>query len=597
MSKEYVPDILLVSNELKNEDLHPILSDTFDYNIQNVVNELDIISKLKLYDVDLILLDLSIQEVDFRNLFSYLFTGRITTQVLLISEITSFETVRRFLRLGASDYILKPMIKEEVTKRISNALEKKRLKDELNTVKRKQSILEQQNQYIIQNSHDIIYSLDEEGNFTYISDLVKNVLGYDSRQLIGKHYSTIIYPEYSDKAKFVFNERRNKKRESNNIKLGLKPVESGNSQKRYVPVHLNAKGIYENVNGSGSSKYVGTYGIVRDVSKSIETLELLKLQRIFYQELFDNPVKALVMLDNENRVLDANKSFQDLFQYSIDELRFNDLHNLIVPDSLNSEADLISDKAVNEGFAQKLSYRKRKDDTEVNVEISGFPIKHKGNNIGLYGEYRDLTTCNDSKKVLLDTLKKLRKAMGGIVHAMVSTVEVRDPYTAGHQERVADLARAIAKEMNLSKDEIEGIRLAGTLHDLGKVNIPAEILSRPGQLTEIEFSLIQRHPEIAYKILQNIDTPWPIAEIVYQHHERIDGSGYPLGLKGDEIYISSRILTVADVVEAIASHRPYRPALGIEKALDEITRNRGILYDKEVVDVCLKLFEEKRFVL
>ena len=177
------------------------------------------------------------------------------------------------------------------------------------------------------------------------------------------------------------------------------------------------------------------------------------------------------------------------------------------------------------------------------------------------------------------TLIKLRKAMGGIINAMVSTVEVRDPYTAGHQARVADLARAIAQEMGLTENEIDGIRMAGTLHDLGKVNIPAEILSKPGRLSEIEFSLIKMHPRVAFDILKEIDFPWPIADMVYQHHERLDGSGYPQGLKGKDLLLSGKILTVADVVEAIASHRPYRPALGIKTALDEIYVKRGIYYE------------------
>jgi HD-GYP domain-containing protein (c-di-GMP phosphodiesterase class II) len=239
----------------------------------------------------------------------------------------------------------------------------------------------------------------------------------------------------------------------------------------------------------------------------------------------------------------------------------------------------------------------RKDGSRVEVAILGYPIKFNNDYIGMIAIYRDLTGSNGSKKELQDTLAKLRKTMNGIVHAMVSTVEIRDPYTAGHQERVANLASAIAQELDIPKDEIEGIQMAGTLHDLGKISIPAEILSRPGQLTDIEFSLIKRHPEIAYKILQNIDTPWPIAEIVYQHHERLDGSGYPRGLKGEEIQLAARILTVADVVEAIASHRPYRPALGVKKAVCEITRNSGILYDEKVVDACVKIIKEQKICL
>ena len=190
---------------------------------------------------------------------------------------------------------------------------------------------------------------------------------------------------------------------------------------------------------------------------------------------------------------------------------------------------------------------------------------------------------------------RLRKALGGTVRAIASLVETRDPYTAGHQRRVADLARTIATEMGLESDRIEGLRIAGMIHDIGKIAVPAEILSKPTKLTEIEFSLIKHHVQAGYDILKDIEFSWPVARIVLEHHEKMNGSGYPQGLSGDRLLIESRIIAVADVVEAIASHRPYRPGLGIDKALDEITKNRGTLYDAEVVDVCLKLFQEKGF--
>ena len=198
---------------------------------------------------------------------------------------------------------------------------------------------------------------------------------------------------------------------------------------------------------------------------------------------------------------------------------------------------------------------------------------------------------------LQETLQKLRKAMEGIVQAMAMTVETRDPYTAGHQRRVADLACAIAKEMALSENQIYGIKMTGDIHDLGKISIPAEILAKPTRLTETEFALIKSHPKAGYDILKDIEFPWPVAEMVVQHHEKIDGSGYPQGLSGKEILPEAKILTVADVVEAMASHRPYRPALGIDIALDEISKNRAVAYDLAVADACLKLFEEKRYSL
>ncbi|MFH2120083.1 MAG: HD domain-containing phosphohydrolase [Pseudomonadota bacterium] len=202
-----------------------------------------------------------------------------------------------------------------------------------------------------------------------------------------------------------------------------------------------------------------------------------------------------------------------------------------------------------------------------------------------------------SEKQLKETLESLRRAVGATIQVMVSAVEVRDPYTSGHQIRSADLARAIATEMGLPQDKIDAIRMAGSIHDIGKIAVPAEILSKPTKLRDFEFSMIKFHAQAGYDILKGIEFPWPLAEIVYQHHERMDGSGYPRNLKGEEICIEARILAVADVVEAMASYRPYRPGLGIDAALKEIENNSGIFYDKTVADACLRLFREKGFQL
>jgi PAS domain S-box-containing protein len=208
---------------------------------------------------------------------------------------------------------------------------------------------------------------------------------------------------------------------------------------------------------------------------------------------------------------------------------------------------------------------------------------------------RTRTERRQAQEDLKQSFKKLQKTLEGVIHAMALTVETRDPYTAGHQHRVAALASTIGKEMGLTKDEIRGIYMAGVTHDLGKICIPAEILSKPSQLTDFEFGIIKTHPRVGYDILKKIDFPWPVADIVLQHHERMNGSGYPQGLSGDEILKEAKILGVADVIEAMAFHRPYRPARGIGKALKEISKNRGILYDPQVVDACLKLFTEKKF--
>ena len=192
---------------------------------------------------------------------------------------------------------------------------------------------------------------------------------------------------------------------------------------------------------------------------------------------------------------------------------------------------------------------------------------------------------------------RLHRALDATVQAIALTVEARDPYTAGHQRRTAEIARAIAAEMGMTKERIEGIRIAASIHDIGKIAVPAEILSRPRQLSAIEFALIRTHPQAGYEILKDIEFPWPVAEMVLQHHERLDGSGYPQGLRAGGILCEAGIIAVADVLEAIASHRPYRPGGSVETALEDLADNRGILYVPEVVDACLKLFREKGYRL
>ena len=255
--------------------------------------------------------------------------------------------------------------------------------------------------------------------------------------------------------------------------------------------------------------------------------------------------------------------------------------------------------AVADGTPYELELRAiRKDgETRICVARGVAELGLGGRAVRLFGSLQDITERKKSEESLKVTLESLRKAVNATIQVMVSAVERRDPYTSGHQSRSADLARAIASEMGLPKDKIEGIRVAGSIHDIGKLSIPAEILSKPTKLSAIELSLIQEHARQGYEVLKDVESPWPLAEIIHQHHERMDGSGYPRNLKGEEILIEARILTVADVVEAMASHRPYRPGLGIDAALNEIEKNRGILYDNAVADACLKLFREKGFQL
>jgi len=256
----------------------------------------------------------------------------------------------------------------------------------------------------------------------------------------------------------------------------------------------------------------------------------------------------------------------------------------------------------------------RKDGAHFPVAIQSSRVMKEGKVAGVRGVIIDITKIQQAadmvqkaKEVLENTVaersreleltgEKLARVLEETIMALSSAIEKRDPYTSGHQSRVAKLARAIALKLDLPSDQVKGVYMAALVHDIGKIYIPAEILSKPAKLNRIETEIIKMHPAVGFEILGTIEFPWPIAKIVSQHHERLDGSGYPGGAKENEILLEAKILAVADVVEAIASHRPYRPALGIDKALEEIELNKGKLYDPRITQICLKLFQKDNFV-
>jgi PAS domain S-box-containing protein len=280
------------------------------------------------------------------------------------------------------------------------------------------------------------------------------------------------------------------------------------------------------------------------------------------------------------------------------------LKEVLTPSSLELCMQLLSEELEIEKRDDKDLLRSRTVEVEhigrnrkiVPAEIKMTFVRNAaGQATGILGYTRDITERKRAEEALKQSLEQLRRAMQTTIQVLVMAVEMKDPYTAGHQRRMTNLARTMATEMGLPPEKIEGLRMAGVIHDIGKITLPTEILSKPTKLSTIELSLIREHVQLGYDILKDVESCWPLAEIVRQHHERMDGSGYPRGLKGEEILIEARVLAVADVVEAMASHRPYRAALGLNAALEEIEKNRGLLYDGHAVDTCLRVFREKGY--
>lgn len=324
---------------------------------------------------------------------------------------------------------------------------------------------------------------------------------------------------------------------------------------------------------------------------------LRRSEENFRRSLDDSPL-GIRISTVEGKTLYANLAILDMYGYdSVDELENTPLKERYTPESF---AEFQARKA------KRLKGEKGPSEYEIDIVRNTGEIRHLyvfRKNIEWNGSrqyqvvYQDITLRRRAEEKLNETLESLRQSIKITIQVLGTASEAKDPYMAGHQKRVADLARAIATEMKLPQEKIEAIRMASAIHDIGKISVPSEILCKPAILSDLEFSFVKNHPRYSYDIIKEVESPWPLADIVYQHHERMDGSGYPLGLKEKEILIESRILAVADVVEAMVSYRPYRPALEIKIALAEIENNAGKLYDHNVAQACLRLFREKGYQL
>jgi len=329
-------------------------------------------------------------------------------------------------------------------------------------------------------------------------------------------------------------------------------------------------------------------------SEHQQAAEELRRLKEFNEGIVHNMTEGIVAEDAEGYITFVNPAAADLLGYLPEEL-LNQRWMIIVPPDQHPSVQVAEERrALGEADRYELQLI-RKDGTLVPVLVSSSPRVEDGRFAGTLAVFTDITEQKRVEEELQRSLERLRRTFNGTIHALVLAIRTRNPYTAGHQRRVAQLACAIANEMGLPEEQIEGIRMAGLIHDVGKISIPAEILSNPDGITEFEYGIIKAHPQIGYDILKGVEFPWPVGEIVLQHHERLDGSGYPQGLSGDEILLEARIIGVADVVDAMSSHQPYRAARGLDKALEEISQNSGALYDPGAVGACLKLFKQKGF--
>lgn len=426
-----------------------------------------------------------------------------------------------------------------------------------------------------------IYEVDFlRRTFVSVNDVMCEYTGYTKEELLSLSPFDIL----SEESKTHFMERMTKVFAGEKVPDTVEFKIKGKNGREFW-VLLNSKLVYEN----GFPK--GATAVVHDITEHKLAEEALRRSEEKYRLLVDNATDG-VFIAQDSRIKFPNPRTMQILGYTAEELAGIPYLDLVHPDDRIIIHQAREKRATNGETASVYSVRvTTKTGRQVWAQVSSVPIFWDERPATL-NFVRDITFQRFREDELRQTVEKLRKVTGATVQAMAQTVEVRDPYTAGHQKRVSSLARAMATEMKLPPGMIEGIGMAGNIHDIGKISVPAEILSKPGTLTDIQFGLIKAHPTTGYEILKGIEFPWDIARIVLQHHERMDGSGYPQGLCGDDILLEARILAVADVVEAMSSHRPYRPALGIEKALEEVSSKKGKLYDLGVVEAFEKALKK-----
>ncbi len=332
-------------------------------------------------------------------------------------------------------------------------------------------------------------------------------------------------------------------------------------------------------------------GTFLDVTEQKHTEQLITASENRLRTMFEAEPECVKMIDINGNLTQMNPAGLALLEVnSFEDIKGKPLLEYIDAPYRDDFTQLFED--VFAGKSRKLEFEiTGSKGARHFMETHAVPIIEDGEVTSLLAVSRDISKHKEAEQVLREDAIHTQQLLTQTVEAIALTVEKRDPYTAGHQTRVAELAILIGQEMGLDENRLTGLHLGAIIHDIGKIYIPAEILNRPGRLTDSEFGIVKSHPEVGYEIMKGVQFPWAVNEIIYQHHERIDGSGYPQGLKGDEITIEARIVAVADVIEAISSHRPYRPALGIDKAITEILRGRGTSYDPVVVDSFMALYE------
>ena len=560
----------------------------YDITYERVETDDQMMAAIEKRSWDLVIADYSLPEFNAPAALAILQKSGLDIPFVVVSGAIGEETAIEIMKAGAHDYIMKNNMS-----RLVPAIERE-LKEAESRVQRKQAEELLRSEHIMLARTEGIAHIGSWGwniatDTVNWSDELFRIFQRDPREGA---------PSFAEHPAFYHPDDMARLRQAvkaavadgTPYKLELRAIRKDGETRVCV-----ARGVAEMTLGGRPVRLFGSLQDITELKRAEE--ELRKSEENFRLSLDDSPLGVRIVT-MEGETLYANQATLKIYGYArIEELKRTPIKERYTPESYAE-------------FKTRKEKRERGEVGPSEYEISIVRKNGEVRHIQVFRKeiwwngarqfqviYQDITDRKRVEMELQETLDSLKKAVSANIQIMVSAVEMRDPYTAGHQIRSANLACVVATEMGLPQDKIDGLRMASSIHDIGKLSIPAEILSKPTKLTDIEFSLIKEHSQSGYEMLKNVESPWPLAQIVYQHHERMNGSGYPRNLKGDEILIEARIMAVADVVEAMASHRPYRSALGIEAALEEIEKNKGILYDNDVAVACLRLFREKGYEL
>jgi len=555
------------------------------FTSKRVDTRADFVRELEDFLPDIILSDYNLPDFDGLSALKIVCRDHPEVPVVMVTGVLSDFDAVELIHAGAKDYVLKDRLA-----RLAPAV-KRAIATEQNIRARKlaeKALRESEAKFraLVESTSDWIWEIDERAVYTYSSPQVYDLLGYTAEEIIGKTPFDLMPPDEAVRVTAVFG----------SLLQERKPFRLlGNAN-----LHKDGRTLFLETSGvpilDAQGVFMGYRGIDRDITERKQLEASVLNEKTLLRTLID-AIPDLIFFKNKKSVyLGCNKAFEEFFGAA---------EKTIIG---KTDFDFV-DAEMAKFFRMKDKEMMAAGHTVKNEEWVTYPDGHKacletlktpyvtpqGDALGILGISRDITERKQADDERRLSAEKLELVLSQTIVVIAATVEARDPYTSGHQRRVATLATAIAHEMGFPPDKIHGLYLAATIHDLGKIHLPAEILSKPGRLKPIEFELIKSHPQAGYDIVKDVQFTWSIAQMVLQHHERLDGSGYPQGLKSEQILPEAKILAVADVVEAMSSHRPYRASLGIDAALEEISAHRGVWFDPAVVDCCITLFREKGF--